>query len=394
MSAPRRLTGGDLLMRRLGVNPPVQLLWRLAGPLDATLVRQVHAALAQGPLSRRLAEARLPLARPLWTRSPLAHPPRIDRGPLAPHEVLDWSDTACRTELDAHGGTGWELAAANVTDGTSVVSLVGSHALTDGQGLLAAVTLAVSGHVSPGSARASIMDDALDLLGEGGRTLARLELARLRARVPRPGAMPARTGKAALAGPPVRSRLAVTVAAADLQRVAEAGGGSPTGLALVMTANILRAARGAAEDPFVVALPVSFRRPGDLESSNTVGMATVSLDARSGRHACLAEVRRRCKAAYASQGARRHLTGYPTADAALSNAGAVPPETANAFGPSLGVLFRTVSGGGGAPGRMNCFVLRSGETVSIGFQSAGVTVGRDLVEAELAAWGITAGHWW
>jgi hypothetical protein len=43
---------------------------------------------------------------------------------------------------------------------------------------------------------------------------------------------------------------------------------------------------------------------------------------------------------------------------------------------------------------MNCFVLRAGGTVSIGFQSAGVSVGHGLVEAELDAWGLAPTHSW
>lgn len=402
MSRPRRFTGGDVLMKQLGVNPPVQLLWRLTGPLDPDAVKRVHGTLAGGPLNRRMTEARLPLARPMWTDRGQAdmRPPRISSSAIAPAEVLDWADAACRTELDAHEGRGWELSAADVADGTSVVSLVGSHALTDGQGLISAVTLAARGVVPVRTlSRSSLRADVADIVTEGAKTRARLAIARLNNRFGQDPVAAVRgilTPARPIAGDvlPVRSRLAVTVATADLERVASARGGSTTGLVLAMTANVLRGARGAAEGPFTVGLPVSLRRPDDLESSNMVGIATVELESHVGRYTELAEIRRRCKAAYAGVGAGQHLTGYPRSDAALSNAGEMPEQTKDAFGPALGVLFRTVSGGGGSLGRMNCFVLRTGETVSVGYQSTGVAVGRDLVEAELDAWGVAATHWW
>ncbi|MFC8363436.1 hypothetical protein ACFUIY_26605 [Streptomyces griseorubiginosus] len=396
----QRLTGGDVLMQQLGVNPPVQLLWRVQGRPAPEALARIHCNLAQGPLNRRMRAARLPLARPVWERHTGCRPLRVSPKTVAPEEVMDWADASCRVELDAHGGRGWELSAAHVADGTSVVSLVGSHALTDGQGLIGAATLAARETVRQGrSGPPSLVDDITDALTEGVWTYSRLALARLRDKAAEVPATAGRLlfGRSPQGGgaAPVRSRLAFTVSAAEAERVAERGGGSVTGLMLAMTANILRAARGTTEAgrPFTLGLPVSFRRPGDLESSNMVGIATLCLDGLRGRYTDLSEIRRLSKAAY-SEAVGRHLTGYPQTDAALSNAGEILPEARDVFGPALGILFRTVSGAGGPPGRMNCFVLRAGETVSVGFQSAGVEVDHGLVELELDAWGIAPTHTW
>ena len=396
----QRFTGGDVLMQQLRVDPPVQLLWRVQGRTAPEVLRKIHSNLAQGPLNRRMRAPRVPLARPVWERHTDCRPLLFSPRTVAPEEVMDWADAACRVELDAHGGYGWELSAAHVADGTSVVSLVGSHALTDGQGLIGAATLAARESARQWcSGQHSLVDDLTDAVTEGLWTYSRLALARLYDKVAEVPATATRMlfGRSPQGGgaAPVRSRLAFTVSAAEAERVADSGGGSVTGLMLAMTANILRAARGTTEAgrPFTVGLPVSFRRPDDLESSNMVGIATLRLDGRRGRYTDLADIRRLSKAAYA-EAVGRHLTGYPQTDAALSNAGEMLPEARDVFGPALGILFRTVSGAGGPPGRMNCFVLRAGKTVSVGFQSAGVAVGHGLVETELEAWGITPTHAW
>ncbi|MFI8909549.1 hypothetical protein ACIGV8_29090 [Streptomyces albidoflavus] len=387
-------------MRQLRVDPPVQLLWRVPGRPDHEALRTLHTSLAEGPLNRRMRTARLPLAHPVWEGHTGCAPLRVSSRAVAPETVLDWADAACRAELDAHAGRGWELSAAPVSDGTFVVSLVGSHALTDGQGLIGAATLAARRTARQWhSGQPSLVDDLTDVVTDGLWTYSRLALSRLRVKAASVPATAARVllGRTEQGGgaAPVRSRLAFTVPAAEADRVARNGGGSVTGLMLAMTANILRAARGTTDAgrPFTVGLPVSFRRPDDLESSNMVGIATLRLDGLRGRYTDLVEIRRLSKAVYA-EAAGRHLTGYPQTDAALSNAGEMLPEARDVFGPALGVLFRTVSGAGAPPGRMNCFVLRAGATVSVGFQSAGVAVGPGLVEAELDAWGITPAHAW
>lgn len=404
-----RFTGGDVLMKQLNVNPPIQLLWRVSRPLDVDLLTRIHANLVNGPLNRRMVGSRLPLARPVWAEHVGDRPLRIDERTLAEDEEMAWADAACTTKLDAHAGLGWELSAANVAGGRSIVSLVSSHALADGQGAISAVTLAVRNASRQRNERSrgpSLAADLSDALTEGGKTYARLALARYNARAAGQGPAGALrvllkrdqpAGPPAPGGPPpVRSRIVVSVEHARLEQASSAVGGSVTGLMLAMVANILKAARGTtqAADPFTVALPVSFRKPDDLESSNMVGIATVELDGLSERYTDLADIRKRSKAAYASVAYGRHLTGYPQSDASLSNLGSVPAETKDAFGAADAMLCRTVSGGGGAPGRMNCFMLKAQAVVSIAFQSSGVLVSRELVDEEFQRWGIGATHWW
>lgn len=97
---------------------------------------------------------------------------------------MDWADAACRVDLDAHAGRGWELSAASVADGTSVVSLVGSHALTDGQGLIGAATLAAREAARQWrSGPPSLVGDLTDVVTEGLWTYSRLALSRLRGKV-------------------------------------------------------------------------------------------------------------------------------------------------------------------------------------------------------------------
>lgn len=184
MAGSQRFTGGDVLMQQLRIDPPVQLLWRVQGRTAPEALRKFHANLAQGPLNRRMRTARLPLARPVWERHTDCSALRVSPRTIAPGEVMDWADAACRADLDAHAGRGWVLSAAHVGDGTSVVSLVGSHALTDGQGLIGAATLAARETARQWrSGRPSLVDDLTDVVTEGVWTYSRLALSRLRGKV-------------------------------------------------------------------------------------------------------------------------------------------------------------------------------------------------------------------
>jgi hypothetical protein len=384
-------------MKKLGVNPPMQILWRMEHRLNPGALADMHSRISVGPLNSRMLGAQFPLARPVWTPHEQGTALTISESEIDVSGLLDWADAACRVPLDAHGGRGWSLSATNLSDGTAAVSLTCSHALTDGQGAVSAMVLATNR--VPYSAPAigpTVTADIVDALTGGARAFGRLTAARAIHRITAFAPDLASLNSKRPTAAPVRGRLAVSVHTDRLHDAAAAAGGNTTSLLLSMAANVLRTARGSdrPERPFSVAIPMSFRRPGDLLSSNMVGMATVSLKYQASRYTDLAMIRDLSRTAFKRVKYGQHLTGYPRSDAALSNLGSMPLATRDAFGPATMVLFRTVSGSADGEGRLNCFALESGDIVSLAFQSSGVQVERDIVGAELNAWGIDVLSWW
>jgi len=130
--------------RGMGTPIVLQGLWRTADRVPPELLERVHAALRTGPLGRRVVRARVPGARPYWRANSSAHPLRLAQRPLPAEHVLAWADNQ-GFDLDPEFGPGWRLAATELADGGSVVSLTCSHVLSDGRGLAIAVDRALSG---------------------------------------------------------------------------------------------------------------------------------------------------------------------------------------------------------------------------------------------------------
>lgn len=130
--------------RGMGTPIVLQGLWRTADRVPTDMLQRVHAALRIGPLGRRVVRTRVPGARPYWRANSSAHPLRLAGRPLRGDEVLAWAD-GLGFELDPEFGPGWRLAAAELANGGSVVSLTCSHVLADGRGLAIAVDRALSG---------------------------------------------------------------------------------------------------------------------------------------------------------------------------------------------------------------------------------------------------------
>ncbi|MFI9503463.1 hypothetical protein [Nocardia sp. NPDC052566] len=397
-----RLSGLALRVVRLGLRMPMQVLWRLDGPVDHEALATMHRNLLAGPLNRRVRFARVPFARPVWSPSAEANPVRISGHTVRAAEVLDWADAAAAADLDVARGLGWELTATAVDDGTSIVSLVCSHALTDGQGLLAILTLAARDEhrAEPAAAdRPSLIADANDALRGGIREHTRLAVLRATAggTTRSPVAIvrnTVRSTRTRRAPDQWRSTVAVQVDTATIERIATENAGTATGLTLAILANVARRARGeiAAADPLAVAVPVSLRAPDDPESSNAMAIATVALNAQDGRYTDLTAVRQCCKAAYSGVAAGDTALGHT--DAGFSSVGVFPAEARTAFGPALGVIGRAISNSGLRRGHVFVFATWGDGTTSLWFQATGIHLDRTMVGDEFDAWGIDVSHWW
>ena len=131
----------------VGRNLVIQCVWVYEHALDFDGLRRFHHNLGYGLLGRRIERSPLPFARYRWV---------LDRGPsdidiaecARPRaELSDWADEYSQLPIDPEWGPGWRLGVLPLTDGSTAVSLVLSHYLVDGLGLIVALVDAVLGNM-------------------------------------------------------------------------------------------------------------------------------------------------------------------------------------------------------------------------------------------------------
>src|SRR5246127_39751 len=132
-------------LRALGYGALVQFNWIYNRPANIEGLRRFHRNLGYGLLGRRVELSPLPFARDRWVvyRGPadldIAETPR----PRA--ELSAWLSERARLPLDPEFGPSWHLAALPLEDGGTAISLVTSHTVVDGLGILQAITDAATG---------------------------------------------------------------------------------------------------------------------------------------------------------------------------------------------------------------------------------------------------------
>ncbi len=131
--------------RVTGPKQIMQVLWVYEHPIDFDGLRRFHHNLGHGPLGRRIERSPLPFARYRWVldrgptdidiRAAPAHAPRSATGQMNAHKCPS-------TRNRAHG---WHFGALPLTDGSTAVSLVISHYVLDGLGLVVSGIDAIAG---------------------------------------------------------------------------------------------------------------------------------------------------------------------------------------------------------------------------------------------------------
>jgi hypothetical protein len=126
-------------------NEVMQVVWLYEHPIDFDGLTRFYRNLGHGLLARRIERSPLPFARYRWV---------LDRGPAdidfaeraRPRtELSDWADERSQLPTDPEWGPGWHLGVLPLTDGSTAVSLVASHYLLDGLGLIVALVEAMMG---------------------------------------------------------------------------------------------------------------------------------------------------------------------------------------------------------------------------------------------------------
>jgi len=159
----RRLTGtegsGDdvlayvdqamfLGLRATGQAAVMQAVWVYEHPIDWAGVRRFHYNFGHGLWGRLIEPSILPFGRHRWVSSlgPPA-PIRFYEGTRPRSELGDWLDEHAQVRLDPEWGPGWEMAVHSFDDGATAVSLVVSHCIGDGGGMIRSMADAVAGRL-------------------------------------------------------------------------------------------------------------------------------------------------------------------------------------------------------------------------------------------------------
>ncbi|WP_280493406.1 hypothetical protein [Nocardia asiatica] len=279
----------------LGGTLAIQAVWRYDRAVNLAALRNFHEALRHGRLGRAVAPATIPAAGDRWTTRAEFSPLEIADAPT-PHGRLEgWIAEQGHAELRTYGGPAWRLATTQLDNGESVVSLLVSHTLADGQAFCAAIADAVA-------------DKRLDLTyrsDEFGRL--RLLAADFRDAARRSRSLPSALGLALRLSLPRRGgatgqldahaegfrlpTVTATVPAHLWHAAARSRGGTGTTLAVAMMAAIATAVdRTDAEGRVRMMMPVSTRTADDLRA-NALTSIDFEVDPRDGQPADLAPLR-------------------------------------------------------------------------------------------------------
>ena len=124
----------------------MQCAWVYEHPVDMDGLRRFHQNFGYGLAGRRIEPSPLPFGRHRWVSS-LGPPTGIDFGehPRPRSELSDWLDERAALPIDPEWGPAWHFGVQSFTDGSTAVTMVGSHCIGDGGGAFLTVFEAVHG---------------------------------------------------------------------------------------------------------------------------------------------------------------------------------------------------------------------------------------------------------
>jgi hypothetical protein len=137
-----------LALRTLGYGTLAQVTWVYNRPVNIDGLRRFHHNLGHGLLGRRIERSPLPFARDRWVVSRGPEDIDIAETPRPRADVNAWAYERACVPIDPEHGPGWHLGVLPLEDPHyrgAAVSLVASHTVVDGLGLVDAITDAVNG---------------------------------------------------------------------------------------------------------------------------------------------------------------------------------------------------------------------------------------------------------
>lgn len=133
-----------LRLRATGQGSTVQCAWIYDRDVNIAELRAFNDNLRFGLLGRRIERSPLPFGRHRWVLD--RRPPDIAWEPRQPRcEIGAWLERCARVAVDPEHGPTFHLGVLPLDDGGAAVTLVASHCVVDGLGLVTAVAEAVKG---------------------------------------------------------------------------------------------------------------------------------------------------------------------------------------------------------------------------------------------------------
>ena len=133
-------------LRATGQSAVTMIVWVYEHGIDMEGVRRFHQDMGFGMAGRLIEPSILPFGRHRWvTSTGPATALRIATEPRPRSELSDWIDESAQQPIDPEFGPSWHMGVLPMTDGSTAVSLVGSHCVADGGGALLTVYEGVLG---------------------------------------------------------------------------------------------------------------------------------------------------------------------------------------------------------------------------------------------------------
>ena len=270
----------------------LQCIWVYDRAVDIESLREFHRHLGQGRLRRRIERSPLPFGRHRWVSPANSSDLEIVATPRPRSEIDSWCSEQADRRPDAEHGAGWHLAMLPFTDGGAVISLVVTHCLTDGVGLVEALADAAAGRDDavnwPAAASRrrwrALREDARQTLRDrkdvGRAVVAAARLARRSRDSPDPAPEPTQR-PAPPTGPDAGITLPVTtifIDADEFDARARSLGGTSNALLAGFAAHLgRRVGRVAADGSITVGMLVNERTPGDTRA-NAIANVDIAVD--------------------------------------------------------------------------------------------------------------------
>lgn len=171
------------LFRVTGRSQLIQCLWLYDRDVNLAGLARTNERLAALPFNRLIEPSPLPCGRPRWVR-PADGPVPLEKSAdvLPRSRLLNWANRHARMPIEPVAGPAWRMAIQRFDDGTTAVSLVGSHLVIDGMGALRAIEAAANGadiasrylHQGMRGRLAGCISDARQIVADAPRTVAAL----------------------------------------------------------------------------------------------------------------------------------------------------------------------------------------------------------------------------
>jgi len=134
------------LMRATGRDQLIQCVWVYEHPVDMAGLERFHRNVSASYGNRLIERSPLPFGRPRWVRAARSQVPiTVEERPRPRDELIEWADELASLPIDPEHGPSWRLVVQPLSDGSTAVSMLGSHVIADGVGAIRLIVDATEG---------------------------------------------------------------------------------------------------------------------------------------------------------------------------------------------------------------------------------------------------------